>query len=484
MHTRCVRCAARKMSSAPLWYLAGALLAAALIVWLHYAAVLDFGCETWQHETCGIFFRCARCVHVLQNLYWLARARLYSSPCWAVLVVVPAAVILVASSCAQRTQRVDPSAAAAQCGQRASKSPSTVPRWILVQLHASSSAKLLVLVFSGFLLLAVCNQPTLKPRLRRGPTREQPSLVVFSQNWHGDEWGRWRRLLALAGIQLTDNLADRDSAHVTIDNDNCNFAPKSCCSAHARTPKVWAFSMYNGLPQQQAMHGPFEDFFPHVFSDCKYWFTKGEREAEVLRRAGLQVLAVPYFYNDITPAEAAWNRSTQIEINGFFNGMGTRSPQDFVQAFRIKREVPHVHFHGADALDPEASAAAEFTKSKFTLHIKHQTHGPPYWCNSVARSVASGVPVVMDRESWRRGLFESLVVHNVSGVVLDSMQDIIAYLQRVPDDEYIRLRNSTLHHGRFLRESPPPEKVQETRDFFWKVYSDTSWVFEGKPLMA
>ena len=128
--------------------------------------------------------------------------------------------------------------------------------------------------------------------------------------------------------------------------------------------------------------------------------------------------------------------------------------------------------------------AAEFAKSKFTLHIKHQAHGPPYWCNSVARSVASGVPVVMDKESWRRGLFESLVVHNVSGMVLDSVRDIIAYLQRVPDDEYIRLRNSTLHHGRFLREPPPPEKVQETRDFFWKVYSDTSWVFEGKPLNA
>ena len=469
---------------ARLWCLAGALLPAALIVWLRYATVLDFGCETWQHETCGIFFRCARCVHVLQNLYWLARARLYSSPCSGVLVGVLAAVILVASSCVQRTQRGDPSAAAAVARQRASKSPSTVPRWILVQLHASSSAKLLVLVFSGVLLLAICNQLTLKPRLWRGPTQQQPSLVVFSENWHGDEWGRWRRLLALAGIQLTDKLADRDRAHVTIDNDNCNFAPESCCSAHARTPKVWAFSMYNGLPQQQAMHGPFEDFFPHVFSDCKYWFTKGEREAEVMRRAGLQVLSVPYFYNDITPAEAAWNRSTQIEINGFFNGMGTRSPQDFVQAFRIKSEVPNVHFHGADALDPEASAAAEFAKSKFTLHIKHQAHGPPYWCNSVARSVASGVPVVMDRESWRRGLFESLVVHNVSGMVLDSVRDIIAYLQRVPDDEYIRLRNSTLHYGRFLRESPPPEKVQETRDFFWKVYSDTSWVFEGKPLQA
>jgi hypothetical protein len=48
---------------ARLWCLAGALLPAALIAWLRYSAVLDFGCETWQHETCGIFFRCARCVH-------------------------------------------------------------------------------------------------------------------------------------------------------------------------------------------------------------------------------------------------------------------------------------------------------------------------------------------------------------------------------------------------------------------------------------
>jgi hypothetical protein len=126
---------------ARLWCLAGALLPAALIAWLRYSAVLDFGCETWQHETCGIFFRCARCVHVLQNLYWLARARLYSSPGSGVLVGVLAAVMLVASSCVQRTQRGDPSSSAAEGRRRAPKSPSTVPRWILVQLHASSSAK-------------------------------------------------------------------------------------------------------------------------------------------------------------------------------------------------------------------------------------------------------------------------------------------------------------------------------------------------------
>jgi hypothetical protein len=33
-------------------------------------------------------------------------------------------------------------------------------------------------------------------------------------------------------------------------------------------------------------------------------------------------------------------------------------------------------------------------------------------------SIADGVPVVMDKESWQRGLFAPLVVHNVSGVVL------------------------------------------------------------------
>ena len=133
---------------ARLWCLTGALLPAALIVWLRSAAVLDFGCETWQHETCGIFFRCARCVHVLQNLYWLARARLYSSPGCGVLVGVLVGIVLVASSCAQRTL-------AAECRQRASKSPSTVRRWMAT-------------VFSVALLLAVCIQPTQMPRRPRG----------------------------------------------------------------------------------------------------------------------------------------------------------------------------------------------------------------------------------------------------------------------------------------------------------------------------
>ena len=89
---------------------------------------------------------------------------------------------------------------------------------------------------------------------------------------------------------------------------------------------------------------------------------------------------------------------------------------------------------------------------------------------------------MMDKESWQRGLFAPLVVHNVSGVVLDSAQEIIRYLQRVSDAEYIRLRNATLHYGKFLREPPPHEKVQETRDFFWKVYRDSSWIYEGKPM--
>jgi len=450
--------------------LAGAVLTAALVgpvVWLRSAGVLDVGCETSRHEICGLWFRCARCVHALQNFYWLARARLHPRLGCGVLALVLATAALCASSRAPHGKRGGLPASAGPGQQRASGG-SAVRHW------ATRAVALAV-------LLVVCNQPALRPG--QGHIRPRSSqLVVFGENWHGDEWGRWRQLLALAGIRLTDNPAERDHAHVVIDSNNCILDRQTCCSAHPGTPTVWAWSMYNGLPQQDAMHGVFDDFFPHVFSDCKYWFTKDESEAAVFRRAGLQVLAVPYFYSDITPSAREWDRAAQVEINGFFNGMGSRSPQDFVDAFRIKSEVSHVHFHGNDALDPQASAPAEFAKSKFTLHLKRQAHGPPYWCNSVARSVAAGVPVVMDRESWRRGLFGPLVVHNVSGVVLDSVQEIIAYLKHVPDDEYIRLRNSTLRYGRFLREPPSPEKVQETRNFFWKVYSDTSWVFEGKPL--
>lgn len=453
-------------------------MSAALVVWLLSTGIIDFGCENWRHQTCGIFFRCARCVHVVQNLYWLARARLYSSSGCSALVVL-AAVVLCALFCGSRSHRCD------QHPDKVAPGSMSLRRWGASALSVS-------------FILAVCNlrnQPRPGWVNERQLVAQRPSqLVVFSENWHGDEWGRWSHLLGLAGIRLTDNPADRDSAHVTIDNDNChiprvdsNVTAKDqlCCAAHSSTPKVWAFSMYNGHPQQEAMHGAFENFFPHVFSDCKYWFTKDEREAQVFRRAGLKVLAIPYFYTDITPAAGEWDRVRQVEINGFFNDMGSRSPQDFVDAYRIKRDLANLnfHFHGNDALDSRAeNDTLEFAKTKFTVHIKHQSGGPPYWCNSVARSVASGVPVVMDKASWRRGLFEPLVIHNVSGVVLESTQDIITYLRQVSDDEYIRLRNSTRHFGRFLREPPSPMKVQETRDFFWTVYRDRSWVFEGKPV--
>jgi hypothetical protein len=36
----------------------------------------------------------------------------------------------------------------------------------------------------------------------------------------------------------------------------------------------------------------------------------------------------------------------QNEINGLFNNMGARSPQDFVDLYLIKSSVPHVHVHG------------------------------------------------------------------------------------------------------------------------------------------
>ena len=82
------------------------LMVAALIAWLHVLDVLVTGCETWEHQKCGFFFKCARCVHFLQNIYWVARARFDSQAGVGMLILflIAGTVALFTSIGSQRAE--------------------------------------------------------------------------------------------------------------------------------------------------------------------------------------------------------------------------------------------------------------------------------------------------------------------------------------------------------------------------------------------
>ena len=91
----------------------------------------------------------------------------------------------------------------------------------------------------------------------------------------------------------------------------------------------------------------------------------------------------------------------------------------------------------------------------------------------MSESIAAGVPVVVDRQTNEIGMFDGLIEHNVSGVVLDNVDDIVRYIETVPDAEYRRLRASTRRFGSRFRALPSDEQAAKMKQFFWTVYRDS-----------
>ena len=123
--------------------------------------------------------------------------------------MVLAAVVLCAPFCGSRSHR---------CDQHPEK---VAPGYMSLRRWAASA-------FAVSVLLALCNLRN-HPRPGWGNERQRvaqlPSqLVVFSENWHSDEWGRWRHLLGLAGIRLTN------SAGIGV--VNCEFNTLMWCESH------------------------------------------------------------------------------------------------------------------------------------------------------------------------------------------------------------------------------------------------------------
>ena len=276
-------------------------------------------------------------------------------------------------------------------------------------------------------------------------------LKVYNLNIHPQQQRQWELVLFSAGMILTEK---KEEAHVLIGNPEDRHACKD-----EGIPIVYGGSMYNGVPQRRAMvqkdminpsqpgvdripdlarDGKF--FSPWHFTNCRYWITKKESEVQMLNTYGavygLKSIAMPYVYNDVKIVDGEWNAQTQSEINGYISGLLERFLDDFIRSWKVKKTLEQqdimVHLHGSHVYDmdpPVPHEDPEFSKSKCTLHLK--VSEGTYWCNAVARSIAAGIPVITDLATYNIGLFDGMIQHNVSGVVLEDINEIIHFIKTI-----------------------------------------------------
>lgn len=81
--------------------------------------------------------------------------------------------------------------------------------------------------------------------------------------------------------------------------------------------------------------------------------------------------------------------------------------------------------------------------AKWLLHIRKNG----FVCNAVMRALGSGVPVIMDIETWHNGFFGAHVRHNDNAIVLPATQ-IKSFLQNCPDDLYSRIKSNCVKYAK------------------------------------
>ena len=190
-------------------------------------------------------------------------------------------------------------------------------------------------------------------------------------------------------------------------------------------------------------------------------------------------LVVPYTMDFLADrVQREWTEQPQSpDINSYVNDYSKRFPDQCKQFQKIEAAVPHVVRYDTE-VGRYGEDIASMIKSRYTLHLK----GDGYLCNAVGRSLAVGIPVIMDKKTFLMGLYQGTgVIHGVNAFVGEDEDDIIRYLvstllllllvwccllfltsdcvqQTVTDEEYMRLRLSTREYAshRFLNSSFVP----------------------------
>lgn len=140
--------------------------------------------------------------------------------------------------------------------------------------------------------------------------------------------------------------------------------------------------------------------------------------------------------------------SDRSGIFTFINHYQPRCSDSYAVYQALKSSIPDIDLkHYGEGSDLGTRSAFDALKgARATLHIKDDG----VCCNAVIESISVGVPVVMDRVSYRALGLEKYVVDHVSGMLFDTVEEGAAILRKLSeDDEYLeQLRETTLQHAR------------------------------------
>ncbi len=107
----------------------------------------------------------------------------------------------------------------------------------------------------------------------------------------------------------------------------------------------------------------------------------------------------------------------------------------FEDCFNIASQItPHI-CQGVYDVDALAEA-------KWLLHLRHRG----FVCNAVMRALGSGVPVIMDTETWHNGFFGAHVRHNDNAIVLPTNK-IKHFLENCPESLYARIKKNCVKYA-------------------------------------
>jgi len=98
-------------------------------------------------------------------------------------------------------------------------------------------------------------------------------------------------------------------------------------------------------------------------------------------------------------------------------------PEAYKQFEKIYELNPHLEIkhYGSDGWINDVEKIKE---AKYLLHIKYRGHV----CNAVVKSLALGVPVIMDTATYEIGSYYGYVKHGENGMVFDTAEEISEYI--------------------------------------------------------
>ena len=178
-------------------------------------------------------------------------------------------------------------------------------------------------------------------------------------------------------------------------------------------------------------------------------------------------------------------------LSMFTNGLNARCPQQFREAVRFLKRVPTARMWGAlatvdDKTAAAAAAAATEEERHFEAALRHsgrigahtgedlremlgsrytfQIKCTGYVDHSVVRSIAVGVPVLIDEATYRDTHAEHIVIHNVTGIVFESVDAMANFASSSAESSVLpqwerELRASTRAVGAVLLRSDSPCKA-------------------------